>query len=258
MNDNKLISIITVVYNSDSLIRKTIESVVCQSNYAQIEYIVIDGNSKDQTINIINEYSSFIDVLISENDLGIYDAMNKGLKYVNGEWVLFLNAGDELVNSSVINNFSEVIKDNDEILYGNIIVKNNFNSIKISPSNLYCINFKMPFCHQAAFVRKPLLKNNLFAFELNYRVASDYNQFYKFYKENKTFRYIDLDIAKYDLSGQTYKNPLLYQKEVISIIIQQNNYFNKYFFLIMLFIFNSKSFIKIMIDKVKHNKNNNL
>ncbi len=89
-NKKPIFSIITVVLNNKSGIEKTIQSVVNQT-YRNFEYIIIDGGSTDGTLEIINNYKSQIDVLISEKDSGIYEAMNKGVKYSNGNYLLFLN-----------------------------------------------------------------------------------------------------------------------------------------------------------------------
>ena len=93
MNKEKLISIITVVKNGEDVIEKCIKSVLNQ-NYKNIEYIIIDGNSSDGTISIINKYKDKISTVLSENDNGIWDAMNKGLKIAKGEIIGFLNSDD--------------------------------------------------------------------------------------------------------------------------------------------------------------------
>lgn len=93
MNKEKLISIITVVKNGENVIEKCIKSVLNQ-NYKNIEYIIIDGNSSDGTISIINKYKDKISTVLSENDSGIWDAMNKGLKIAKGEIIGFLNSDD--------------------------------------------------------------------------------------------------------------------------------------------------------------------
>ena len=93
MNKEKLISIITVVKNGEDVIEKCIKSVLNQ-NYKNIEYIIIDGNSQDGTISIINKYKDKISTVLSENDNGIWDAMNKGLKIAKGEIIGFLNSDD--------------------------------------------------------------------------------------------------------------------------------------------------------------------
>ena len=96
-----LLSIITVVKNDEKRIEKTIRSIINQKNI-RYEYIIIDGKSKDNTIKRIKKFKNKIDKIISENDLGIYDAMNKGLRLANGEVVVFCNSGDfflqELLN----------------------------------------------------------------------------------------------------------------------------------------------------------------
>ena len=93
MNKEKIISIITVVKNREDVIEKCIKSVLNQ-NYKNIEYIIIDGNSSDGTISIINKYKDKISTVLSENDNGIWDAMNKGLKIAKGEIIGFLNSDD--------------------------------------------------------------------------------------------------------------------------------------------------------------------
>ncbi|EOX3438083.1 glycosyltransferase [Vibrio cholerae] len=98
---SKLLSIITAVYNSEKTIELSLLSVLKQKS-AEVEYIVIDGLSTDRTMDILNSYSENIDVLVSEKDLGIYDALNKGLSFSRGKYVLILGADDELLNLSKV------------------------------------------------------------------------------------------------------------------------------------------------------------
>ncbi len=95
------ISIITVVYNGDKTIRDTIESVLCQT-YNDVEYIIIDGNSSDSTLEIVRSYGSRIAQVLSEPDQGIYDAMNKGIKIATGDVIGLLNADDVYANAEVL------------------------------------------------------------------------------------------------------------------------------------------------------------
>lgn len=94
MSNKPLVTIITSVYNAEKTVEKCVLSVIAQT-YRNFEYFIIDGKSSDKTINILNKYSSHIDILISEKDKGIYDAWNKGVKLAKGEWVCFLGADDE-------------------------------------------------------------------------------------------------------------------------------------------------------------------
>ena len=88
-------SIITVTYNAGAVLEDTIQSVITQT-YKNVEYIIVDGGSKDRTLQIIEQYKEHIHTVISEPDKGLYDAMNKGIKLATGDYLCFLNAGDEL------------------------------------------------------------------------------------------------------------------------------------------------------------------
>ena len=101
-----LITVITVVLNGEATIQHTIESIVQQS-YPNLELIVIDGGSQDQTIEIIQSLDSKIDYWISEKDLGIYDAMNKGINLARGKWLNFMNSGDMFFSNHVVKNYSQ-------------------------------------------------------------------------------------------------------------------------------------------------------
>jgi glycosyltransferase involved in cell wall biosynthesis len=131
MNNIK-VSIITVSYNSASTIKDTIRSVIGQT-YNNVEYIVVDGASEDETKNIIGKYSKEVDIFISEPDKGIYDAMNKGIKMSSGEIIGILNSDDvffdENVLCKVVSQFQE---DSIEAVYGDLyyVDSNNLNKIR--------------------------------------------------------------------------------------------------------------------------------
>lgn len=95
------VSIITITYNAERFLERTIQSIIAQQA-TDYEYIVIDGASKDGTLNLIEQYKDHITTWISEPDRGLYDAMNKGLHQATGEYVWFMNAGDELYNSQTL------------------------------------------------------------------------------------------------------------------------------------------------------------
>ena len=116
-----LISIITITYNAGLYLDRTLKSVQLAlgkiEDASQVEYLIIDGGSKDHTLDIANQYSEFISKIISEPDRGLYDAMNKGMKLANGEYLWFLNAGDEIYDSNVLLKLFSASKTNADVFY---------------------------------------------------------------------------------------------------------------------------------------------
>lgn len=115
------ISVITISYNAEKEIEKTILSVISQT-YSNIEYLIIDGASKDDTMVIVNKYKDRISHIVSEPDKGIYDAMNKGIKYATGEWIIMMNAGDIFNNESVLKNIMNNIPEGKSFLYSDFYI----------------------------------------------------------------------------------------------------------------------------------------
>ena len=115
---NPLISLITVTFNAEQLLAQTWQSAMNQT-YQNFELILVDGGSKDNTLQIAKQFKNKIGTLISEPDKGIYDAMNKGIKAAKGEWVYFLNAGDSFYNNEVLESIFENKNLEDfELIYG--------------------------------------------------------------------------------------------------------------------------------------------
>ena len=123
MKNRPLISIITVVYNSEKYLEKTILSIAEQNNDA-LEYIIIDGGSKDNTLKIISKHADHIQKTISEPDSGLYDAMNKGLQMASGEYVWFINSGDKLYSNNTFVKLQEIIESQNfpDIIYGETVI----------------------------------------------------------------------------------------------------------------------------------------
>ena len=209
-----LISIITVVRNSDKLLEGTILNVLSQ-NYENIEYIIIDGNSTDKTLDIIRKYEDKINYWISEPDKGIYDAMNKGISLASGEWLNFMNAGDEFINSEVIENLTGHLSDNvADIVYGDVIALNpSYNTeITVRAKSVSDIWKGMIFSHQACFIKTGILRN--YPFDSRYKLASDYDQILSLYLNNCSFLYIPTVVSKVRIGGLSYSNSRTLMEEV--------------------------------------------
>lgn len=192
----KLVSIITVVFNDIANIEATIKSVINQ-DYDHLEYVVIDGGSSDGTRDIISRYSKDISIYISEKDQGIYDAMNKGIKLAKGDWIIFMNSGDRFFSESVVSEAISQAIDCD-IIYGNMVDTSNNNTVK--PRKLNDFWKGLPFNHQSTIVKTKLHKE--FPFNLDYPISAVYDFFYYFYNNSSAqFKYIDLNIAYYDMYG---------------------------------------------------------
>ena len=151
MSKHPKISIVTVCYNAEKDIEKTIHSVINQT-YDNIEYIVIDGGSNDGTLSMINKYASKIDKIISEPDKGIYDAMNKGITLAKGDWINFMNAGDSYVDADVLKLVSDNINNNCDIIYGVKNIEEEFAYYYVKAKPIEMLNTEMPFCHQTVFL----------------------------------------------------------------------------------------------------------
>ena len=215
-NSKTKISIITVVRNGRNTIEKTMLSILNQT-YPNIEYIVIDGASKDGSLDIIKEYEKklfnceFKNVsfkFISEEDMGVYDGMNKGIKLANGEWINFMNAGDYFESEKVIENIysDDKIQDkNVSVIYGDTIYinydKNTIKSKKIELDNFW----KGPcFAHQSCFVKTNLMKK--YCFDITLKIASDYKFLFSLYNKGFIFLYLPISIAVFSVGGLSYNN----------------------------------------------------
>ena len=127
-NYKKLLSIITVVKNDVYNIEKTIKSIISQKNI-NIEYIIIDGLSRDGTIKIVNKYKKKIDRIITEKDNGIYYAMNKSIRLIKSDWTVFLNSGDIFFDNNIIDKIHDFKKNSVDIIYGDTVINNEFFSL---------------------------------------------------------------------------------------------------------------------------------
>ncbi|HYN53142.1 MAG TPA: glycosyltransferase family 2 protein [Methylotenera sp.] len=222
-----LISIITVVFNGAETIRDTIESVLKQS-YGNIEYIIVDGGSSDATVDILRQYDHVVDCWISEKDKGIYDAMNKGIALARGDVIGTLNADDFYIYDHVLENVAQVFLDPAiDACYGDLLYVNQNNvekTVRFWKSNDYELGlFKsgwMP-AHPTFFVRKSVY-DRLGGFNLNYKIAADFELLFRFIEQNKIrTQYLPKVLVKMRLGGttnQSWSNILKQNKEMITIL----------------------------------------
>tara|TARA_Y200000002_G_C22617399_1_gene636613 strand:- start:335 stop:1099 length:765 start_codon:yes stop_codon:yes gene_type:complete len=176
-----LFSIITVVKNDENNIQKTIVSVLNQE-FKNFEYIIIDGNSKDSTISLINKYKDNISYIISEDDDGIYHAMNKGAKISNGEFIVYVNSGDLLtVNALKIIQSKINEKPNVDFVFGTVkrhytkdtLTKYGFNKKRL----IY--NFDFATSHSTGFYIRRSKFEEIGFFNTKYKCSADYDVYYK-------------------------------------------------------------------------------
>lgn len=226
MNNEVKVSIITVCYNSEKTIRQTIESVLNQT-YDNIEYIVVDGKSKDGTINIIDEYIPKFGgrmIVISEKDQGIYDAMNKGINHATGELVGIINSDDWYEKDAVEKMVEKYISINkDVIIYGALryILDEEEESVRY-----YSHKFlkERMISHPTCFVSKEIY-NRLGVFDLNYRIIADYDFMLRAFESNILFEGIREIVANFRIGGTS--NTRETDEELIELYYKHGIYSSK-------------------------------
>lgn len=207
MNKNNLkVSVITVCRNEMDTIEQTIASVI-QQDYCNVEHIIIDGKSTDGTVGIIERYKDKIAILVSEQDCGIYDAMNKGLGLAQGDIIIFLNANDTFFDPNVLSRVAGFFNESDkDIIYGNAMMtgkhKNSNHVVKYDEINKWFL-LGDTICHQAVFARKKLY-DNIGGFDLQFKIAADYEWLLRaVVKYRAKISHLDMVICNYSLDGMS-------------------------------------------------------
>jgi glycosyltransferase involved in cell wall biosynthesis len=186
------VSIITICYNAAATIEKTLQSVAAQ-DYPNIEYLIIDGQSKDNTLKIAAHYREHISNVLSEPDKGIYDAMNKGLALATGEYIWYMHADDQIYASDTLSQIMRNHQDED-FIYGKALLINeqgeerSLERRKPHP-NAETLTWKtmkqgMAISHQAMLVRRSLAPK----YDLSYRYVADFDWLIRVLKRSKTVR----------------------------------------------------------------------
>jgi glycosyltransferase involved in cell wall biosynthesis len=213
------LSVVTVVYNNISHIEKTLLSVINQS-YPKIEYLVIDGASTDGTLEVIKKYELKITRLLSEKDHGIYDAMNKGLALASGDYILFMNSGDEFYSDQTVADVFATAVEAD-IYYGETeMMDEEGNTLgrrrHQAPEHFTWRDFKygMSISHQAIFIKKELVE----PYDARYSLSADIDWILKAAKKAKTICNVRQYVAKYRVGGMSkakHKQSLLERFDIM-------------------------------------------
>jgi glycosyltransferase involved in cell wall biosynthesis len=212
IDNQPLISIVTVVFNSEAYLEATILSVL-NTTYTNYEYIIIDGGSTDKTVEIIKQYEDRISCWISESDRGIYDAMNKGIKLARGKIIGILNSGD-LYNPETLKIVDRIyckFSENQSLIITGAmerfdeLTKTKFTQLRTEKDLKRNINFGMPLNHPATFVTKNVYETVGY-FNPDYKICGDHDFIFRVYYSRSTkFSFTDRVLASMSMGGVSEK-----------------------------------------------------
>lgn len=200
---DRLISVITISYNSQETIGRTIESVLRQG-FHSIEYIIIDGNSSDATVSIAESYRERMEAqgiryrIYSEPDAGIYDAMNKGIRLAEGDIIGILNSGDWYEDNTVKTVTKVFDKKQCDLVFGNIRLHRVKGGTLIKKARIRKFQTSRDWNHPTMFVRAELYKKNPF---LCKGVHDDYGFYLKMVKQDVKITILDRVLANFEMGG---------------------------------------------------------
>jgi glycosyltransferase involved in cell wall biosynthesis len=248
MLDNPLISIITINYNDKIGLERTLKSVTNQT-YQNFEYIVIDGGSTDGSKELIEKYQEKIKYWVSEPDKGIYNAMNKGIINTNGEYLLFINSGDELLDSNVLEENYSVIHTEDLVYFNINVVGEQDNYIKKYPSKIsFSYMYQDTLPHPATFIKKKLFDGIGF-YDEKLKIVSDWKFFIlALVKYNATYKYVDKTLSIFYFDGISSR------KENLELLLTERKQVISNEFSLMINDFEKINQRKQLIEEIKMNR----
>lgn len=192
-NEEPFLTVVTVNYNNSDGLRKTVNSVLNQKNLSDIEYIIIDGASKDGSTNYLENIANDIDIVISSKDSGVYDAMNRGIQLANGQYIIFMNSGDTFHDFNVVSNIKEQflkLKNFPSAIYGSTKLEN---GNIWQPHSLDGLWKGMKFSHQSVLIKTEELKKK--PYDSSKMIVSDFIQLYEMYIKNNDFYNSNITIS---------------------------------------------------------------
>lgn len=231
------ISLLTVSYNSAATIQDTIQSVRSQ-DYTDIEYIVVDGNSKDATVDIIKSNQSAISKWISEPDKGIYDAMNKAVRMATGEVIGMLNSDDFYSDTTIIRQVANAFADPSvDVVYGDLVFvdPSDLNKVVRTYSSAHWNHNKFAWgfmpAHPTVFIRRKYYEQ-FGLFKTDYKIAADYELLIRFlYVHKLKYKYLPLKMVimrKGGVSSQNWKSNIILNEEIIRGCRENGLYTNRW------------------------------
>jgi len=245
------VSIVTVIYNSEKYIEATIKNVISQK-YPNLDFVIIDGGSTDGTMDIVNSYSEHIATIISEEDDGIYNAMNKARKYCKGDWICFLNSGDLFFDNNVLLTvFSIINKLNPDFIYGDtsyysLLQKFEYQQGRMVKETDFRFNF--PICHQSMFFSRNLI-DKMNWYDESYSVVADWDLATRIFQDPKYKKlYISTCISKFLIDEVNWKNSI---SALWEWVVLTNNYRSKLTTFISFLIFLLKSIRYLLVINLK-------
>ncbi|MFD1817368.1 Glycosyltransferase involved in cell wall bisynthesis [Pseudarcicella hirudinis] len=226
------LSIITITYNAEKFLERTIESVINQTE-RDFEYLIIDGGSKDGTLDIIRRYGNEITNYVSEKDKGIYDAMNKGLRLAKGDYIWFMNAGDQINDIEVVRNLYNRLPENGDVYYGDTLLVDNEGNAQglrsvITPHKLPKIltwksfRYGMVVCHQSFIARKSIapeyIPDHFYSADVDWEIQC--------LKNSKKIINLEIIVSRYLTGGFSIKNLKKSLLDRYSILKKHFGFFN--------------------------------
>ena len=211
-----LLTIVTITYNAEKYLGRTLKSVQTAllniNTHFQIEYLIIDGNSTDDTLKIAKEYAPIITKIISEPDRGLYDAMNKGLALASGKYIWFLNAGDEIYDENIISKLLNNFENSADVYYSDaMLVREDGSEVGLRskftphelPKDLKWQDFSlgMKVCHQAFIAKKSIAPD----FDIS-NLSADIDWEIECLKKGNKVQFLDFLLCKYLMGGISIKN----------------------------------------------------
>lgn len=244
------ISVITIAYNSGHSISDAIDSVLSQT-YNDIEYIIVDGKSKDNTVEVVKSYGSRISKFVSEPDKGIYDALNKGIRMATGDVIGFMHSDDLFASDNILAKVAEIFKTNDvDSVYGDLqyVYKNDTNRVlRYWKSGRFSLRrLKMGWMppHPTFYVKKKVY-DNYGLFNTDFRIAADYDTMLRFLGKHRISTYylpeVMVKMRVGGASNRSLKNIIKKTKEDMKAI--QDNNFGSVFTLVFKNLRKVKQFI---------------